>query len=330
MADQPKVLFTGTAAGDTQSRPAQAPAPVVLFGGAAAPALASNGPKVVAGGVLRQRIPCSAVLLGALDPAASPAVLAKALRMVAGVNLDDSHFGDIAYFGAQLQAEHGAMAEVELAIANHASIQQAQGALADILAIFRRLDPAMLFPTRAPSFFEALRQRLMPPKRAGNLLFNEDYLQLRQRIGALKAHGDALDEAAGQLTALAPRYAALVDDLAAAVLAARFIVAHVHEIPAEHPLQAHYAAQASALETRVSSLLATRATLEMGHLTHRLLDQSLRALTSTTHGVVDEELPAFHTACTAALTSRHLSPEALAALQGVYERIIRTLKGEPS
>ncbi len=331
MSNRPKVLFGGNAgtgrAGTPQPEPAaSAPAPVVPFGTPKALMPRSTAPKVLAGGVLRERLRCSTADLRALDPKAGPAVLAQALRMINALNVDDAHFEDVVRFGAELQAEHGAITDVELALAQHASIQQAQGIHADLLATFEQLDPEALFGSARPSLLKAIG-RWAARKPPARIVFNENYARLLQRMAELEPHERELAQAADRLAALKPRYAALTERIAGATLAANFIVGTFTQNPVAGPLQAHYAAQIEALESRAASLLATRATLEMGLRTHELLGRNLRALAGIRSRMLEEELPAFNAACTAALTSPQPSASALLALRGLYGKLIHTLKG---
>lgn len=320
----PKVLFGDQ--GEEQPRsPASPPVPVTLFGTPKAMLPKSTAPKVIVGGVPRERIQCSTDELSALDPKASARVLANALRLINTLNLDDAHFDDVVRFGAELQTEHGAITEAELAIANHPSIQQAQTAFADVLAIFESLDPDVLFADRTPSLIETLGQWIAPKPPAA-MIFRENYVRLLKRIGELKTHGLVLANAADSLGALKPRYAALADRLAAATLAANFIVGRLRESLAEGPLQAHYSAQIDSLELRCASLLSTCTTLEMGRLTHDVLRRNLSALANASNSVLEENLPAFNTAYTAALTSRQPSGNALTSVRGIYKKLFTLLK----
>ncbi|MEO8002279.1 MAG: hypothetical protein ABI644_10415 [Arenimonas sp.] len=299
--------------------------PKVLFGTPKALLPISTEPKVIADGVLRERIRCTVMELSALDPRANSATVARALQLVNMLNLDDAHFDDVVRFGGELQAEHGAITEIELAIANHKSIQEAQVIFSEVLALFESLNPDVLFKVRKPSLIQVLRQ-WFTRKTVADIVFSENYARLLNRIDELKVHESALTEAASRLAALKPRYQVLAERIASAILAANFIVDKFRKEPVTGSLQSHYTSQIDALEQRATSLLSTRATLEMGLLTHAVLSQNLHALANTSNGMLEENLPAFNTAYTAALTSRQPSGSKLTALKGMYKKMFVLLK----
>ena len=85
----PKVLF-GDQGEDQPRSPASPPVPVALFGTPKAMLPKSTAPKVIVGGVPRERMKCGTDELSALDPKASARVLANALRLINTLKLDDA------------------------------------------------------------------------------------------------------------------------------------------------------------------------------------------------------------------------------------------------
>ena len=114
---RPRVLFEENAASPVAAPPVRAGGPAVLFGVPRAPAPKSDRPRVLASGEIRSRIPCDATALREIDATVPASVLTHALRVVEGINVDDHYFDDVVRFGAGLQAEHGRLAERELAVA---------------------------------------------------------------------------------------------------------------------------------------------------------------------------------------------------------------------
>lgn len=326
-----RVLFP---AGTAQQPPAAPDAgaarvPGVLFGSPQPPTLKGEGPKVIASGAIRRRIPCSAADLQRLDPTATAAVVGRALRIVEGMNLDDAHFEDVLRFGSDFQAEHGAIAERALALANDPALQQGQEALVSMVRLFGLLDPERVFASGRPGLADTLKGLLEPP-RPPRELFAATYpelLALAQRLQGLEPQLVAL---LGGLRDLARRYSTVASGIVSYVLAARFIVHFVREYLVTDGRQEHYRSQVEALETRTTSLLTTRATVEVGCLTNDVLCGNVQTLIDAGRGMLEEDLPAFHTAYTAALTATVATADAswLQPARDVHARVIQRLKGD--
>lgn len=331
----PRVLFPADTAPVSQAAPDAGArrSPGVMFGSPQPPSPKGERPKVIADGVIRRRIACSAADLQPLDPAATPAVVKQALRFVAAINLDDAHYDDVLRFGAELQAEHGAIAEQELAFANAAALHQGQATLAQMIQRLGILDPETIFASRRSRFGAALRV-LLEPARPPREVFAATYPELLSLAQGLRALEPPLVELLDGLRGLERRYAALVDGIAGRVLAANFVARFVRENPVADGRQGHYLSQADALETRATSLLATRATVELGRLTNETLRGNAQTLIEAGRGMLEEDLPAFHTVYTAALLAAARPPAGdpesgwLLPVRDVHARIMRKLKGD--
>lgn len=334
---QPRVLFPAGAAEEPQAAPAPdkggEPQPAVLFGSPQPPTPKGTGPKVLAGGTIRQRIPCTAGDLQRLDASATPAIIKEALRIIQRTNLDDAYFDDALRFGAELQAEHGAITEEELALARDESVQQGQTTLTRMIQLCEDLDPQRLFMRQA-SIGEAFKTLLDPPRPPWEV-FEEKYPRLLSLARDLRAVEPQLLALSQRLRALEHRYVTLIEGTAGYVLAANFIARYVREQTRADGRQAHYTSQADALESRAASLLVTRTTVEIGRITNQSLRGSVQALLDAGRGMLEEDLPAFHTAYTAALAASTRSdaatPDAswLKSVHEVHERVTRRLKGRP-
>ena len=93
--------------------------------------------------------------------------------------------------------------------------------------------------------------------------------------------------------------------------------------------QAHFAAQAEAIETRIASLLATKATVEVGRRTLEAVARNIDALAWSGEGLLREELPAWHTAYSAALLAARSSKggtQAVSSLRDIHARIFAKLR----
>lgn len=303
--------------------------PKVLFGSPTPPTPKGNAVKVLFGGEIRRRIPCTVAELQKLDASATKAFLDRALRIVEGVNLDDRHFDDVVRYGADLQAEHGALMESELALAQDEALVSGQTLSARALALFEKLDPDTVFAIKGKSFIEAI-QSLAVPARSAERVFGEQYPKLLSLVEELKKQEPRLIEAANKLAALSPRYTSLIERIAGYVLAARFIAGYVRTKEWNEGERAHYASQADALETRAASLLATQVTLEAGRLTHEMLQAGAQSLVDAGRGLSEENLPAYQTAFAAAIAKARQGPVSrdaswLKPLRDIHARILKKL-----
>ena len=329
-ARAPRVLFPAgaTPPSVTTARAAGSggKSPTVVFGAPAPRPPKNVGPRVLVGGTIRQRIPCETDDLLRVDAAASPAVVADALRIVRGVNLDDAFFDDVMRFGADLQAEHARMTDAALRLASDPALRQGQGVLAELVDLFALLDPARVFPRGRQSFATALSTFLDPPRRP-EAQFDVVYPQILDRAQELAALDSRLRVLAQEFDTLDRRHAELSERVAAYVLAAEFLIRYVRALPAgDDRVVAHYRSQIDALESRVLSLLATRTTAETGRLTNRALQQNVQTLRDAGSGMVTEDLPAFQTAYTAALGAA-VAPQ---TVHEVHARLMRHLTGGTS
>lgn len=320
----PKVLFKDAPLPSVVEAKAQG-GPAVLFGTPRPPAPRGQVPRVLASGEVRQRIPCSHAALLEIEPAASP-VVAKALRIVDGTNLDDHHFDDVIRFGAPLQAEHGRLAEEELALVGNEALAQGRLLGAELLERLRELDPEAVFSVRGGVFkaIKALAGGQDPDE-----LFARHYPPIQALGRQLDALAPDIEALAEQLRAIGDRYIALETSLSAHILAGNFLVRHVGALQGlDRERQAHFASQAEAIATRVASLLATKATVEVGRRTLEALARNMELLAWSGQGLVREELPAWHTAYSAALLAARTASrgtDAISALQSIHARILGKL-----
>lgn len=303
--------------------------PKVLFGSPTLPKPKGSDVKVLFGGEIRRRIPCTVAELQKLDASATKASLDRALRIVEGVNLDDRQFDDVVRYGADLQAEHGALMESELALAQDEALVSGQTLSAKALALFEELDPDTVFAVKGNRFLEAIKS-LAVPARSAEKVFGEQYPKILSLVEELKKQEPRLIEAANKLAALSPRYTSLIERIAGYMLAARFIAGYVRAKEWNEGERAHYASQADALETRVASLLATQVTLEAGRLTHEMLQAGAQSLVDAGRALSEENLPAYQTAYAAALAKARQGAMSrdtswLEPLRDIHARILRKL-----
>lgn len=302
----------------------------VLFGSPAPPTPKGAGPRILFDGEVRRRIACTVEELRKLDASASKTSLDHALSIVAGVNLDDRYFDDVVRFGAGLQAEHGALMESELALAQDKALVAGQTVGANMLALFEELNPDTVFAVKGKGFIEVVKS-IAVSARSAEEIFAEKYPNILLLVQELKKLEPELARATDGLAALSPRYATLIERIAGYVLAANFIVGHVRGKEWNEADRVHYASQADALETRAASLLATRVTLEAGRITHEMLQASAQALVNSGRGLLEENLPAYQTAFAMAITKARLEPGShdagwLRALREIHARILKKLK----
>ncbi|EJB05489.1 hypothetical protein Rleg9DRAFT_4373 [Rhizobium leguminosarum bv. trifolii WSM597] len=327
----PKVLFPEGASPDAAEPSRQFTQPKVLFGSPRPPTPKGDKPRVLGAGEVRRRIPCSVETLRKIDAGAAVPVAAAALRIVDGTNLDDHYFDDVVRFGARLQTEHGRLAESELALADNEALARGRRLGAELLQRLVDLDPDRVFAVRG-GVLKAIKA-LAAPRDPDSL-----FLQLYPDVQALAKELDALAPeivaVAKRLRAVGKAYAALDRDLAAHILAARFLVDYVGGIQfSDRERQAHYTSQAEAIETRIASLSATKATIEMSMHTVAGLARHVDALGHAGDGLLREELPAWHAAYSAALTAARSAQSSAQAgtrslLRDIHARILGKLRSE--
>lgn len=329
-ARSPKVLFGEDNASVVVSPSNSAVAPKVLFGSAQPPRPKGDGPRILASGEVRRRIPCSAESLLEVDRVAPASVVEQALRVVAAANLDDHHFDDVVRFGAALQSEHGRLAEDELNLVGHEALVTAKRLGAELLQCLDDLDPERVFSVRG-GMLQAIRALSARRDPAANFTNLYPRVQaLAQELGTLEAEIHAV---ARRLRAIAKRYAALDRSLAAHILAGRFLIHHVGSLQLADPeRQAHFTSQADAIETRVASLAATKAMIDVNRRTLDVAAGNVDGLAAMGQGFLNEDLPAWHTAYAAALLAVRNSAEPraglLSSLNTIHARILRKLKSE--
>ena len=325
----PRVLFKEDAQAPVTGPAKVPPGPAILFGSPRLPTPKGDKPRVLASGEVRRRIPCSAADLQAIDPAATASVVARALRIVDGINLDDHQFDDVVRFGASLQREHGRLAEVELALVEDEALQNAKRTGAELLQQLEELDPEAVFSVRGGMLkaLKALAAAQDPAKR-----FSRLYPRVQTLAKELEALAPAIAVVTERLRGIGSRYAALERNLAAHVLAGRFLVQHVGtlQLP-DRERQAHFASQAEAIETRVASLMATEATIEVGRRTLEAVARNVEALAWSGEGLLREELPAWHSAYSAALMAARSSndgTDTASSLRDIHARILGKLRSK--
>ena len=273
-----------------------------MFGTPQAPAAKGDRPKIVMAGETRNRIPCTLVQLEALDTTATPDVLAEALQAVNSVNLDDHYFEDVVRFGADLQAEHGRLAEAQLDLVSAPALASARSDYIELVERLEKLDPRLVFDTGAGPV--ARMKRLF----RGGLAesdFEQEYTRIKRLAQRIEHAAPAVETAVGALKRLSRRYTSLTRSLSAHVLACRFIIAHIDAATGSgQSSPAHYESQRTALESREVSLSATRATVEIGRQTLHVLADGLDDFGLSSADFTREELPAWYAAFSTALLAR--------------------------
>ena len=303
--------------------------PAVLFGAVRPPAPRGDAPRILASGEVRRRVACSEAALRALDADAPAAVVSQALRIVDGVNLDDHHFDDVVRFGADLQAEHGRLAEQDLAVAGSEVLAEGRRLGADLLELLRALDPNVVFAVRG-GLLKVLGALI--GGRDADLLFPTHYPRIQALARRLDVLGPEIGALAEQLREAGRGTAALERGLGAHILAGRFLVRHIAQHAEPDPdRQAHFSAQAEALETRVASLLATEAAVALGRRTQDALALQVDALALAGQGLLREDLPAWHGAYAAALSAARSArggADAMTLLQSLHARLLGRFIGK--
>lgn len=330
-----RVLFSGGVAEPRVAEPIaeQQPQPAVPFGAPRRPPPKDQRPKVIAGGLVRRRVPCSHGALQQMDASATQPVIAEAQRIIDITNLDDAYFDDALRFGAELQGEHAAIAEAELTLANAEPFRQGQLTLTRMLQLLGTLDPQRLFSQRRANVADRLKA-LLDPAPPADEIFAVEYPKLVASAQEMQALEPRLIALSGQAQELGSRYTALQEGIASHLLAANYLIRFIREHPEHGGNQAHYASQADVLETRLSSLLATQATIEMGRMNNEILQQNIQTLIAAGRGMLEEDLPAFSTSYTAALNTAGQSSTAAdnssiyQSARDVHARLTRKMRGE--
>jgi hypothetical protein len=327
----PKVLFQESAAPEPVAAAKATGQPKVLFGAPRAPAPKGDRPRVLAAGEVRRRISCGVTDLQNMDADATEAVAKAALRIVDATNLDDHYFDDVVRFGASLQAEHGRLTERELAIVSSEAVAAGRRLAAELVQRLTELDPDRVFAVRG-GFLDTVKALTASRDPAG--LFSRLYPEVRALAMELDGLAPDIAVASSQVRDIGKIYKALSNRLAAHILAGRFLIHHIGGLQLPDPeRQAHYASQAEALETRTSSLSATKATIEMSIWTVAAVSDEIKALASAAEGLLQEDLPAWHAAYSAALTAARNAQSreqdaTRAPLRNVHTRILGKLRLE--
>jgi hypothetical protein len=302
----------------------------VLFGTPTAPTPNSSDPRILFGGEVRMRLPCTREDLQALDAAATRNVIDKAIAIVASVNLDDRHYDDVVRFGAQLQAEHGALMEQELALTQDQALVQGQVLNTKMLSAIEAADPDVLFTSKAKGIRAALKAfgfGTSDPE----TVFNAHYGKITALAQDLKVLDPELSATSKKLKLLSPKFDRLITHIQAHILGANFIINYARSNFSTRHDAAHYLSQADTLESRIASLLTSRLSLEAGRVTHNLMADATHAILQAGRELVEESLPAFHTSFVAAIAHIKLSnanpdPKLLHQLRCTYINILNTLK----
>ena len=291
--------------------------PVILFGTPTKPSARSDQPKIVAAGKARNRIPCTLESLRELDDSASPAVLAKALQAVNGVNLDDHYFDDVVRFGASLQSEHGALAQAELDVVSNDALTAIKANYVDLVQRLEKLDPRRMFDSK-PGPLNKMKQYFQ-----GDLTersFAAEYAEIKALSQSLETSMPLIDSCVDTLSRLSRRYAALSQSLMAHVLASRFIINYINtSLRDDRAMSAHYQSQRDALENRQTSLLATHATLAVGQQTLKVMSHGIDQFGLSGKDFTNEDLPAWYAAFSAALLARRTKFQDA----GIVEALVR-------
>ncbi|TDR27745.1 hypothetical protein [Hydromonas duriensis] len=304
--------------------------PKIPFGEPSIIPAKSKAPKILAGGIQRQRISCDISDLKKIDPTAHIAKLLNALQLINSINLDDPYFEDIVYFGAALQKEHGVITETELAVANQSTLSKTQDILTSILKTLTQLNPEQVFLDKKESIVKNL-SKLIFLKPSARQVFDKYYPILLEQLECLKTSMALLRQDSLRLKELKSRYQSLPEEIAVHLIAANFIIQYLTQLN-QGNLKEHYIAQLNTLDTRTSSLLSTQASVEMALLTNEVLSNNLNCVLATAQALIDEDLPAFYSAYTAALTitqqKTSTTQATLEPLHRIYLNLIQKLQGE--
>lgn len=300
--------------------------PAILFGAASLPSRSSGSPKVLAAGTVRRRLPVTREALAQLDASATTWILKAAIRVVDAVNLDDHHFDDVVRFGSHLQAEHARLTEGTMRIASAPALAEARTLAAGLLGLMEELDPSEIVPT-STGIIATLRSFARSSQAHDR--FELLAPQVEHVAQEIRAQAPELRKLSDVLHRLPKRYDALDAELAAHVLGGRFVLRTAAAGSAEPSDREHVLSQLEALESRVSSLEASRATVAVGKLGAESLARGTRGLTETAESLLIEDLPTWRTAYTAALVSAsgaEPTGPAMTAVRAIHERITSKLR----
>lgn len=314
---------------DVAPRPdtAAAPRPAVRSGEADRPAPTPDRPRVVAGGQVRRRLPCTPLDLWVLDPLAPDPIVGAALRVVEGLNLDEDPADAVARFGRALQEEHARLGEEALAQARGATADEARALIGRLLDLLRGLDPDAVLGIPGPGILGALMALAEPPPDP-RAVFHARHPDLRAAAASLEGVGRRLAAEAECLRVLGERLDGLDRRIHAHVLAARFVVDRVRATPDDGRL----GPLVDALEAKVRGLSAARGSLDAGRRALAASRDRSSALVAAIGRMADEDLPAWRTAYAAALLPA--SPRdagrraALDGLRAAHARITTNLEAE--
>jgi hypothetical protein len=317
----PKVPFRGDA---PPPGPKVVPGPKVPFGAARPPRPHEAGPRVVGSGIVRRRIPCTIEELRALDPTAPETVLRQALRAVDAVNFDDHEFDDVVRFGAFLQEQHGRLAEDQLGLAGDERLDDAKRVSGDLLAQLGELDPDRLF-ARDRGLLGNVKAALTRSSEVES--FRERSAGVISKARLMKERKQDFVELERRANILEKKWSTLAVGVDAHLLAGRFLVQHVEEHPLPDPeAAAHHRSQKDALETRLGSLAATAASVALGKRILETMISTISGARTFADDMVDSDLPAWQTACAAALVAKSEGRSFDASvIQRYYEALVNTL-----
>lgn len=323
----PKVLFGESTPTEEARLENPGGKPRVLFGSPRQPAAKGTLPRIVAGGEARRRIECTISGLREIEPDAAEAVLRSAMKLVDATNLDDHHFDDVVRFGALLQERHGRLADEQLALAGDDTLATVKRLSGDLLQHLDQLDPALVFAPRRGigGILRALTLREDP-----QTLFARRYAEMTEITRELRALLPEISRLADTISSLRNKYISLENGLAAHVVAARFVVRHIATHTYEDSVtEKHYTSQADALEARITALSATAASVAVGHRMIESVHTIVMGTERFASDLVNEELPAWKTAYSAALMARasdaYAAADSLPRLKQLHTRLRNTL-----
>ncbi|MFJ1311841.1 hypothetical protein [Agrobacterium sp. P15N1-A] len=299
--------------------------PRVLFGSPRRPEPPADEPRIIGGGIVRQRIPCTTADLRAIEPDAPEAQLAQALRIVNSINFDDHEFDDVVRFGTALQELHGRLAEQQLVLAGNERLIEAKRLSAELLRQLEELDPERLFSTDR-GLISGIRAALS--RSASPQAFREGTASVVRNAAALKERLPDYRDLGREGAVLKRRMTTLTVALQAHLLAGRFLIRHLDAAASSvAPGNPHLISQKDALEVRLTALASTLSSVTVGAQILETLVSTIGAARKFAEEIVDAELPAWQTACAAALAARldGRSYE-LSGVRRHYEKIVNILK----
>ncbi|MFS8056727.1 hypothetical protein QD357_28510 [Rhizobium sp. BR 317] len=322
----PKILFGERTPTEEAGLENSGGKPRVLFGSPHQPAAKGTFPRIVADGEIRRRIECTISGLREIEPDAAEAVLRSAMQLIDATNLDDHHFDDVVRFGASLQERHGRLADEQLALADDDTLATVKRLSGDLLQHLDQLDPALVFAQQrgVGGILRAIMRE--DPER----LLARRYGEMTEITKGLKARLPEISRLAGTINALRNKYTSLENGLAAHVVAARFLMRHIATHTYEDSVtEKHYTSQADALEARITALSMTAASVAVGHRMIESIHTIVAGTERFASDLVNEELPAWKTAYSAALMARasdaHAAADGLPRLKQLHTRLRNTL-----